>query len=200
MSGPIHTKTRWKETTLEWPFYVAYFDDMPWNLCDIKLLGIDMRQILIALVLLAPCLLAAGCRDKGGAGTAQATAEGQSTPAVPGGEVAAKQPGSDSAAPEVPATGRPLPAGALTPAEIANAPVPAGTPVTPIVISPTNNLKASLGQMTQAARKFSFDLRRQPKNFSEVVQAGYVVGVPTPPAGKKFELDSKTHQVVLVNQ
>ena len=61
-------------------------------------------------------------------------------------------------------------------------------------------LAAALGELTQALRKYSFEHRRVPKTFSEVVAAGYVKNMPQAPPGKKFEIDPKTVQVVLVKQ
>ena len=61
-------------------------------------------------------------------------------------------------------------------------------------------LAAALGELTQALRKYSFEHRRVPKTFSKVVAAGYVKNMPQAPPGKKFEIDPKTVQVVLVKQ
>ena len=61
-------------------------------------------------------------------------------------------------------------------------------------------LSAALAELTQALRKYSFEHRRLPKTFSEVIAAGYVNNMPSAPPGKKFEIDSKTVQVVLVKQ
>ena len=61
-------------------------------------------------------------------------------------------------------------------------------------------LAAALGQLTQALRKYSFEHRRLPKTFNEVVAAGYVNNMPQAPPGKKFEIEPKTVQVVLVKQ
>jgi hypothetical protein len=61
-------------------------------------------------------------------------------------------------------------------------------------------LAAALGELTQALRKYSFEHRRLPKTFSEVVAAGYVKDLPQAPPGKKFEIDPKSVQVVLVKQ
>jgi len=61
-------------------------------------------------------------------------------------------------------------------------------------------LAAALGELTQALRKYSFEHRRLPKTFSEVVAAGYVKEMPPAPPGKKFAIDPKTVQVVLVKQ
>ena len=65
---------------------------------------------------------------------------------------------------------------------------------------PEADLNAALGELTQALRKYSFEHQRLPKTFSEVVAAGYVKNMPQAPRGKKFEIDAKTVQVVLVNQ
>ena len=61
-------------------------------------------------------------------------------------------------------------------------------------------LNAALGELTQALRKYSFEHQRVPKTFSEVVSAGYVKNMPQAPPGKRFEIDAKTVQVVLVKQ
>ena len=61
-------------------------------------------------------------------------------------------------------------------------------------------LSAALVELTQALRKYSFEHRRLPKTFSEVIAAGYVNNMPPAPPGKKFEIDPKTVQVVLVKQ
>ena len=61
-------------------------------------------------------------------------------------------------------------------------------------------LTAALGELTQALRKYSFEHQRVPKTVAEVVAAGYVKNMPQPPSGKKFAIDAKTVQVVLVNQ
>ena|SRR5438094_5084121 len=67
-------------------------------------------------------------------------------------------------------------------------------------VSSETALNAALGELTQALRKYSFEHQRLPKTFSEVVAAGYVKNMPQAPRGKKFEIDAKTVQVVLVNQ
>ncbi len=61
-------------------------------------------------------------------------------------------------------------------------------------------LNAALGELTQALRKYSFEHQRVPKTFSEVVSAGYVKNMPQAPPGKRFEIDAKAVQVVLVKQ
>ena len=61
-------------------------------------------------------------------------------------------------------------------------------------------LNAALGELTQALRKYSFEHQRLPKTISELVAAGYVKTMPLAPHGKKFVIDAKSVQVVLVNQ
>lgn len=64
----------------------------------------------------------------------------------------------------------------------------------------SKELEVALAELTQVLRKYSFEHQRVPKTFNEVVAAGYMKGVPQAPPGKKFEIDPKTVQVVLVKQ
>ena len=64
----------------------------------------------------------------------------------------------------------------------------------------SKELDIALAELTQVLRKYSFEHQRVPKTFNEVVAAGYMKGVPQAPPGKKFEIDPKTVQVVLVKQ
>lgn len=73
-------------------------------------------------------------------------------------------------------------------------------PVTPVVVEQGANVDAVLSQLTQAVRKYGFEKRRLPKTVEEVVAAGYVSGMPPAPAGKKFAIEPKSVQVVLVKQ
>ena len=61
-------------------------------------------------------------------------------------------------------------------------------------------LNAALVELTQALRKYSFEHQRLPKTLSELVAAGYLKDTPQAPPGKKFAINEKTVQVVLVNQ
>jgi nitrous oxide reductase accessory protein NosL len=61
-------------------------------------------------------------------------------------------------------------------------------------------LNAALAQLTQVLRKYSFEHQRVPKSVGEMVAAGYLKDMPQAPPGKKFAIDAKTVQVVLVNQ
>jgi len=91
------------------------------------------------------------------------------------------------------------------PASADSAPTPAAVPpptATVIPITPTDpgNMDKTLADLTQALRKYSFENKRMPRNFSEVIAAGYVRPVPQAPPGKKFEIDPKTKHVALMNQ
>jgi hypothetical protein len=99
-----------------------------------------------------------------------------------------------------PAQPQPVSAAPDSPAAVATGPRPANAPVVPIVLSDPGNAEKALADLTQALRKYSFENRRMPKTFSEVIAAGYVQPVPQPPPGKKFEIDPKTKQVVLMKQ
>ena len=67
-------------------------------------------------------------------------------------------------------------------------------------IAAESALNAALGELTQALRKYSFERQRVPKTINELVAAGYLKNMPLAPQGRKFEIDPKTVQVVLVNQ
>ena len=62
------------------------------------------------------------------------------------------------------------------------------------------NESAALGELTQAVRKYAVENRRVPASLNEVISAGYVKAMPAAPAGKKFVLNPKRMEVVLVNQ
>jgi len=73
-------------------------------------------------------------------------------------------------------------------------------PAAPAPDAKADELAKVLAELTQVLRKYSFEHRRLPKAFSEVIAAGYVKDMPQAPPGKKFEIDPKTVQVVLVKQ
>ena len=75
--------------------------------------------------------------------------------------------------------------------------VPAADP-TPVADGA--DLATSLAELTQAVRKYSFEHRRLPNTVDEVIAAGYVTNVPSAPAGKKYAIDSKTVQVIVVKR
>jgi hypothetical protein len=84
----------------------------------------------------------------------------------------------------------PAPAAATPPAEY----VP--RPATPVVIA-TSDPGAAAAELTQALRKYSMENRRVPKTVEELISAGYIKALPTPPQGKKFVIDTKRVEVKL---
>jgi hypothetical protein len=98
-------------------------------------------------------------------------------------------------------TGGSSPASAIqsaSPAPVVQSPAPVASPV------PLQTVQGDTGQlldqMTQVLRKFSFENRRLPKSLDEVVTAGYLKEIPPAPAGKKFSIEPRKVQVVLVDQ
>ena len=104
-----------------------------------------------------------------------------------------------------PETSRPTPVSRMEPAEGEKtdaAPATEQPATTAAALSNASEaaLNAALGELTQALRKYSFEHQRLPKTLNEVVAAGYVKNMPQAPRGKKFVIDEKTVQVVLVNR
>jgi len=58
----------------------------------------------------------------------------------------------------------------------------------------------ALAELTQLVRRYSFEKHKLPENLDELVTAGYLKAVPPAPAGKKFAVDTKRAEVILVNQ
>lgn len=96
----------------------------------------------------------------------------------------------------------PTPEMASTPLDTANAADSNAVvaPVIPVVIDNSAAVASQLAQLTEAVRKYSFENRRLAKTLDEVVAAGYVSAMPAAPAGKKFSIEPRGVQVVLVNQ
>lgn len=99
-----------------------------------------------------------------------------------------------------PATSRPIPVPTTEPGQGEKSAATPAAEKTDVANAYEAALNAALGELTQAVRKYSFERRRLPKTFSEVVAAGYVKNMPQAPPGKRFEIDAKTVQVVLVKQ
>jgi hypothetical protein len=49
----------------------------------------------------------------------------------------------------------------------------------------------TLDRLTQAVRKYAAETRSVPKSLNELVAAGYLPEIPTPPAGKQFVIDDQ---------
>jgi hypothetical protein len=71
----------------------------------------------------------------------------------------------------------------------------------PALVQPVQaDMGPVLDRLTQVLRKYCFENKRLPATFDEVVAAGYVKDMPQAPAGKKFAIDPKKVQIILVNQ
>jgi hypothetical protein len=57
-----------------------------------------------------------------------------------------------------------------------------------------------LGHLTQAIRKYGFEQRRVPGSFNELAAAGYLKTMPEAPTGKKFAINPKSMEAILVDQ
>jgi hypothetical protein len=62
------------------------------------------------------------------------------------------------------------------------------------------NTAAALNQLTQALRKFSAERKTTPASVDELAASGYVKQMPQAPAGKKFAINGRVMEVVLVDQ
>jgi len=143
-----------------------------------------MASRLILVAVFALCLV--GCGKKSARSSASPTA--------------ISEPAQDQAAADRSAAEQPRPAGR---SEQDNPTPPSAGSAAKAIARPgasETEVAAALGELTQALRKYSFEQRRLPKSFSEVVAAGYVKSLPQAPPGRKFAIDAKTVQVVLVKQ
>ena len=78
---------------------------------------------------------------------------------------------------------------------------PAPTPVTHTAPPAAAIEKTTdLDSLTQALRRYSMERRKVPADLNEVMAAGYLKAMPAAPAGKKFGINTKRLEVVLVNQ
>jgi hypothetical protein len=102
-------------------------------------------------------------------------------------------PVSDAGAP--PAAGTTQPANPNNPNS--RPPVP---PAVPIAAPPGPDMSAALSQMSAVLRRYVFEHRRTPATFEEFASSGYIRQVPEPPPGKKFAVDAKQMQIVLVDR
>ncbi len=79
----------------------------------------------------------------------------------------------------------------------------ASTPAATQQIAPpaaTADNTTDLTTLTQALRRYSMERRKVPADLNEVIAAGYLKGMPAAPAGKKFGINTKRLEVILVNQ
>jgi hypothetical protein len=62
------------------------------------------------------------------------------------------------------------------------------------------DMKSMLDELTWSVRQYCIANHSVPASLDEVAAAGFITNMPTAPAGKKFAIDPKKIQVVLVNQ
>jgi len=55
-------------------------------------------------------------------------------------------------------------------------------------------------ELTKEVRRYSFEKRKLPQKVEDLVAAGYIQSIPPAPAGKKYAIDTKRVEVILVNQ
>ena len=57
-----------------------------------------------------------------------------------------------------------------------------------------------LVELTKQVRRYAFEKRKLPENLEDLVSAGYVRSIPPAPAGKKYSIEAKRAEVILVDQ
>jgi len=55
-------------------------------------------------------------------------------------------------------------------------------------------------ELTQQMRRYALEKRKLPTNLNELVVAGYIKVIPQAPAGKKYAVDSKRAEIILVEE
>lgn len=145
-----------------------------------RLVKTGIEFMLLSVLTFASLWLLTGCDKK---------------EAAPQSSVSASQPVSLEAQPQAPvaADSRQFPVQASTP----NA---APMVSNPVVVPAGSDMTAILAQLTQAVRRYGAEKQRVPASLNEVLGAGYVSGAPQAPPGKKFAIDPKRLEVILVKQ
>lgn len=140
----------------------------------------NLTGVAVAGILLAAC---------GGKEQPKTSAQGQgakqSIAALS--KAASSNAGSQATAPVPPPPGTPAP-----PESVAVSQPPAGL---------VNQAGEELGlaKIKEALKVFVRDAERFPNSLEEMVKSGVIERIPTPPAGKKYVLDPKMNDVLLVN-
>ena len=75
----------------------------------------------------------------------------------------------------------------------------AATPVNSQPAAPANP-ERDLPDLTLAVRAYVMTQGKPPATLDDLVKAGCLVRLPTPPTGKKYAIDGKTTAAVLVNE
>lgn len=66
--------------------------------------------------------------------------------------------------------------------------------------NPATEPSVDLAALTQVVRRYGMERQKAPQSLEEVVAAGYLKTMPTAPAGKKFAIEPKRLEVILVTQ
>ncbi len=93
------------------------------------------------------------------------------------------------------------PASIAAPPQTTPAPaaLPAPTAPTADVLVPTES-DIGLATLNKAVNAYTMGMLKEPQTLDDLVKAGYVKKMPSPPPGKKFALNANKTAVVLVNQ
>jgi hypothetical protein len=147
-----------------------------------------MMRIMICLWF---CLAASGCGKK------------QAAPPPPAGAAVPSQTADQTQSPDPAGAGMPTPqsppAGAPTVQSAAASTQPATPTEQPVPVA-AGDYSAVLSSLTQGLRRYGVEKQRVPASLNEVIAAGYIQAMPQPPPGRKFALDAKRMEVVLVKQ
>ena len=75
-------------------------------------------------------------------------------------------------------------------------------PAAPVAATPVevDAKEMTLEEMTAALESWYTSRGVAPKNIQELVKAGFIKKLPTPPAGKDFAIDATNLKVVLVDR
>lgn len=92
-----------------------------------------------------------------------------------------------------------LAAGALTLAACSKTP-PSAAPAAAAPAVAVDEKDMTIEEMTGALEAWFTSRGAAPKNFQEMIKAGFIKKMPAPPPGKEFAIDAKNLQVVLVDR
>ncbi|MBI3875468.1 MAG: hypothetical protein HY300_05825 [Verrucomicrobia bacterium] len=92
----------------------------------------------------------------------------------------------------------------LVPPPVQASPTPSPATAMPLAPPPSAGAPGekdlTLEDMSYAVQAWFTSRGATPKNLQELVKAGFIKKLPTPPPGQEFAIDPKTLRVVLVNR
>ena len=77
---------------------------------------------------------------------------------------------------------------------------PTGTATETTATPAAPEASVDLAALTQAIRRYGMEKQKTPQSLEEVQAAGYLKTIPAAPAGKRFAIEPKRLEVILVNQ